>query len=110
MVDRAERALSDEDIARIADTYHAWRGTHSAASKKLTYEDVPGFCKSVTVDAIKAVDYAVTPGRYVDTLNAAIDDEPIDQKIARLRAELIAALDKSRSLDEKVRQSIERVS
>ena len=26
MIDRAERALSDEDIATIADTYRAWRG------------------------------------------------------------------------------------
>ena len=42
MVDRAERALSDDDIARIAGTFHAWRGTPSAADAGLTYDDIPG--------------------------------------------------------------------
>ncbi|MEV6659109.1 type I restriction-modification system subunit M [Nocardia fluminea] len=107
MVDRAERALSDGpdgDIARIADTYHAWRGTKSAAEKRLTYEDVPGFCKSATVDEIKAAGYALTPGRYVGTANSAEDLEPVDQKIARLTKELHSTMDSSDVLGLRVRE------
>ncbi|WP_054816421.1 class I SAM-dependent DNA methyltransferase [Nocardia arizonensis] len=110
MVDRAERALSDEDIAKIADTYHAWRGTRSAAAKGLTYEDVPGFCKSATVDEIKVADYALTPGRYVGTAQGEVDDEPVDAKVSRLQKELLAAFDVSAQLSAEVRMQLERLN
>lgn len=109
LVDRTERALSDDDIARIGDTYHEWRGTPSAVAKGITYKDVPGFCRSVTLAEIKAADYALTPGRYVGAAAAQDDGEPMGQKIARLRTELLAALDESARLDNVVREQPERI-
>jgi type I restriction enzyme M protein len=109
MVDRAERALSDEDIARIADTYRAWRGTDSAARKRLTYEDIPGFCKSATLAQIKDSEYALTPGRHVGAAEIEEDDEPIDEKVARLSKELLAALDESARLENRVRNELGRL-
>lgn len=109
MVDRAERALSNEDIVRIGDTYHAWRGSASAAAKKITYEDVPGFCRSATLAEIKAADYALTPGRYVGAAEVEDDGEPIDEKIARLTKELLAAFDESARLEKVVREQLERI-
>lgn len=109
MVDRAERAFTADDIAKIADTYHAWRGTHSAATKKLTYEDVPGFCKSVGIPDIKVADYALTPGRYVGAPEAEEDGEPIDDKIQRLTKELLTAFDESARLEKVVRSQLERI-
>jgi type I restriction enzyme M protein len=108
MVDRAERSLADEDIARIASTYHAWRGTKSAGGQ--AYEDVPGFCKSATLAEIKAADYALTPGRYVGAAEAEDDGEPIEAKIARLSAELFAQFDESERLAKLVREQLGRVS
>lgn len=110
MVDRAERALSAEDIARIADTFHAWRGTRSAAAKKVAYEDIPGFCKSVGLPDIKAADYALTPGRYVGATEVEDDGEPIDEKIQRLTKEVVAAFDESARLERVVRGQLERIS
>lgn len=110
MVDRAERALSDEDIVKIGDTFHAWRGSASAGSKGVVYEDVPGFCKSATLAEIKAADYALTPGRYVGAAAVEDDGEPIDEKIARLKAELFAAFDESARLEKVVREQLERIS
>ena len=110
MVDRAERSLSDGDIARIADTFHAWRGTRSAGAKTLTYEDVPGFCKSVTLAEIKAADYALTPGRYVGAADVEDDGEPIDAKVERLTKELLAQFDESARLERVVREQLERLS
>jgi type I restriction enzyme M protein len=109
MVDRAERALTNGDIAKIADTFHAWRGTRSAAKKRLIYEDIPGFCKSVSLADIKAADYALTPGRYVGSAAIAEDVEAIGEKIQRLSKELLAAFDESASLEKVVREQLERL-
>src|SRR5690606_6924525 len=59
LVDRVHRELSEEDIAKIADTYHNWR------NKDGEYEDIPGFCKSATIEEVRKNDYILTPGRYV---------------------------------------------
>lgn len=107
MVDRAERALSDEDIARIAGTFHAWRGTASAGGE--TYEDVPGFAYSATLAEIKDADYALTPGRYVGVPEQEDDGEPLPEKIERLTGELLAAFDESARLEKVVREQLERV-
>jgi type I restriction enzyme M protein len=116
MVDRAERALSDEDIALIAGTYRAWRGTVAEETvaepveAPVPYADVPGFCYSATLAEIKDADYALTPGRYVGT--AAPDDvgEDLDEKIAQLTRDLFAALDESARLDGVVRDQLGRLS
>lgn len=109
MVDRAERALAADDIAKIADTYHAWRGTPSAADKGLTYADVPGFAKTVTLADIKASDYALTPGRYVGAADAEEDTEPIEEKIERLTTELYAQFGESTRLEAAVREQLGRI-
>ena len=61
MIDRVHRELTDEDIAKIAGTYHAWRGDKGAGK----YADVPGFCKAAKLDDIRKHGHVLTPGRYV---------------------------------------------
>ncbi|WP_305091852.1 class I SAM-dependent DNA methyltransferase [Prescottella sp. R16] len=107
MVDRAERALSDDDIAKIAGTVHAWRGTSSAS--QADYADEPGFCYSATLAEIKEADYALTPGRYVGAAPIEDDGEPIEEKIARLTGELYAQFDESARLQQVVREQLGRV-
>jgi type I restriction enzyme M protein len=107
MVDRAERDLSVEDISRITDTYHAWRGTKSAATE---YADILGFCRSATLAEIKAALYMLTPGRFVGTADSDEDDEPIDVKIKRITAELVSAFDESGRLQVEVRRQLRRLS
>jgi type I restriction enzyme M protein len=84
MVDRTHREPTDEDIARIANTYHAWRGEKDAGE----YADVPGFCKSATLEDIRKHGHVLTPGRYVGAAKQEEDDEPFDQKMRRLVAQL----------------------
>ncbi|MGL4340243.1 MAG: type I restriction-modification system subunit M [Rhodoglobus sp.] len=109
MVDRAERVLSDDEIAMIAGTFHAWRGTKSAADAGLSYENRAGFAYSATLAEIKAADYALTPGRYVGAAEVEDDGEPIDAKIERLSTELLAAFDESARLEKVVREQLGRV-
>ena len=82
MVDRTRRELSDDDIRKIADTYHAWRGEKDAG----TYQDVPGFCKSATLEDIARHDHVLTPGRYVGAAEQEDDGEPFADKMQRLAA------------------------
>jgi type I restriction-modification system DNA methylase subunit len=109
LVDRAERALTSEEVVRIGDTYHAWCGSTSAAATGMTYQDVPGFCKSATLDEIKAVGYALTPGRYVGAPAVEDDGEPVDEKVARLTKDLLLALDESARVERTVREQVERL-
>ena len=84
MVDRTHRELTDEDVARIANTYHAWRGEKEAGK----YADVPGFCKSAPLDEVRKHGHVLTPGRYVGAEAQADDGEPFEEKMQRLTATL----------------------
>ncbi|MGP5588229.1 N-6 DNA methylase, partial [Glutamicibacter ardleyensis] len=108
MVDRAERALSDDDIAKIADTFHAWRGSASLEGKE--YEDEAGFCYSAPLSEIKDADYALTPGRYVGAADVEDDGEPIEEKISRLKNELFEQFEESELLASVIREQLGRVN
>jgi type I restriction enzyme M protein len=94
MTDRIHRELTEDDIRRIAGTYHAWRGdpTHDRHSREsgnpAPYEDIPGFCKSATLDEIRKHGHVLTPGRYVGAEAAEDDGEPFEEKMKRLSATL----------------------
>ncbi|TDQ44105.1 type I restriction system adenine methylase HsdM [Tepidicella xavieri] len=83
LVDRTRRELTDEEIQKIADTYHAWRGEPGAGE----YTDVAGFCKSATLEEIRKHGYVLTPGRYVGAAEQEDDGEPFEEKMARLAAQ-----------------------
>jgi type I restriction enzyme M protein len=109
MLDRTERILTDDDIAKIAGTYHAWRGTASARAVGLKYEDRPGFCYSANLEEVRKQDHILIPGRYVGVPEADDSDgEPIAEKIDRLTKELFAHFDESARLEQIVREQLER--
>jgi type I restriction enzyme M protein len=83
LVDRTRRELTDEEVQKIADTYHAWRGEQDSGE----YADVAGFCKSATLDEIRKHGHVLTPGRYVGAAEQEDDGEPFEEKMARLSAQ-----------------------
>ncbi|MGD0343610.1 MAG: class I SAM-dependent DNA methyltransferase [Acidimicrobiales bacterium] len=105
LVDRTHRELTDDEIARIAGTYHAWRGEPETGS----YDDVAGFCASATVEQIAEHRFVLTPGRYVGAEDVEDDGEPIEEKLARLKAELFAVFEESDRLQGVVRGALERL-
>ena len=102
MVDRTHRELTDEDIARIVNTYHAWRDKE----KPGTYADVTGFCKSATLEDVRSHDHVLTPGRYVGVEDQKEDDEPFEEKMNRLTAELQEQLAEARRLDDAIETNL----
>jgi type I restriction enzyme M protein len=106
MVDRTHRELTEEDIRKIADTYHAWRGDKGVTKK---YEDIPGFCKSATLDEIRKHGYVLTPGRYVGAEVQQDDDEPFAEKMARLVAQLREQQAEAAKLDAAIAKNLQEL-
>lgn len=101
-VSRNQNELSDDHIRKIADTYRAWRGIPDAGE----YKDIPGFCKSVTIDEIRKHNYVLTPGRYVGVPEEEEDDEPFEQKMERLTKQLAEQFAKADELKERIRKNL----
>ncbi len=99
MVDRTRKEFSDADIEKITRAYHAWRGEDGAGA----FEDVPGFCKSATLEVIKGHDYVLTPGRYVGAADAEADDVPFAERFAALKVRLEDQFLKSDELTTSIR-------
>ncbi len=96
MVNRRNHEFTDEDIQKIADTYHEWKTQDGG------YEDVKGFCKSATLDDIRKHNYVLTPGRYVGIPDEEDDGIPFEEKIAALTAELKSQMQESDALDKEI--------
>ena len=103
MIDRVHRELTAEDIRKIADTYHAWRGDKDTRRK---YEDVPGFCKSTSLDDIRAHGHVLTPGRYVGATEVEEGGEPFEAKMKRLTAQLAEQFKESARLEKEIRKNL----
>ncbi|VVM08171.1 class I SAM-dependent DNA methyltransferase [Methylacidimicrobium tartarophylax] len=105
MVDRTHRELTGEDIARIANTYHAWRGENDAGE----YADVPGFCKSAALDEVRKHGHVITPGRYVGAEAQENDGEPFEEKMNRLVAQLRQQQAEAARLDAAIAKNLEEL-
>ena len=103
MMDRRHRELTDDDIAKITGTYHAWRG------KGFKYKDIDGFCKSAKIDDIRKHGHILTPGRYVGTEAPEEDAEMFDDKMKRLTSELSEQFKKSTVLEKEIRKNLKRL-
>jgi type I restriction enzyme M protein len=106
MINRTQRELAPEDVAKIAWAYHPWRGDKGAVK----YEDVAGFCKSATLDEIRAHGHVLTPGRYVGAEDIVDDAEPFEKRFPKLVAKLEEQFAMSGELQDIIRKNLERVA
>ena len=136
MIDRTRRDLSPEDITRIAHTYHAWRngsttppspsplqgegrGEGRNAAQATSPEntpnsedgcsDIPGFCKSATLEEIRKHAHVLTPGRYVGAAPQEDDGEPFEQKMARLTAQWRQQQTEAQRLNDEIEANLARL-
>ena len=106
MVDRTRKEFSDEDIAKIADTYHAWRGGPHANE----YADEPGFSKAANLDEIRNRSHILTPRRYVGAAAAETDDLPFEQRFAELREILAGQFAEAEDLSSIIQTNFQRLA
>ena len=105
LVARTRKEFSDEDIAKIARSYHSWRGELGVDA----YEDVPGFCKVATLEEIRTHNHVLTPGRYVGAAAAEADDVPFEEQFARLKETLGEQFAKAEELNALIQKKLEAV-
>ena len=105
MVDRTRKEFSDEDIAKIVGTYHAWRGEPDADAS----EDEPGFCKVATLKEIRAHNHILTPGRYVGAPAAEADGVPFEERLSQLSRKLDAQFSCADELAFTIRENLRRL-
>ncbi len=103
---RKQKELSDEEIARIARSYHAWRGEPDAGA----YQDVPGFCKAASTEEIAKHNFVLTPGRYVGAGAAEEDGAPFPERFAELQAKLEEQFAEAERLTATIRERLASVS
>lgn len=103
MINRRNRELTDEDLAKVSEAYHHWR------TQDGQYQDVPGFCKAAKLEEIKEHDYVLTPGRYVGSEEVEDDDEAFEEKMQRLTAELKEQFAQSHDLEAKIKENLKKI-
>ncbi|WP_434782419.1 type I restriction-modification system subunit M [Ferrovum myxofaciens] len=103
---RKQKEFSEDEIRQIAQTYHNWRGTQWGENG---YEDVPGFCKSSSLDEIEKHGFALTPGRYVGATDVEDDDEVFEEQMTKLTSELKELFSRGSELEQEVRTQLGRV-
>ena len=106
MINRTQRELANDDIARIAGTYRAWRGDRGAAK----YSDVAGFCKSVKLDEIRAHQHVLTPGRYVGAEEVEDEGEPFEERFPKLVTRLRTQFTESNRLESSIVSNLKGLS
>jgi type I restriction enzyme M protein len=103
MISRKHRALTDEDIAKISETYHNWRNVDGK------YEDVPGFCKAATIKEVEDSNFVLTPGRYVGAEEIEDDGIPFEEKVEEITSSLKQQFEKSIELQERIKENLAKI-
>jgi len=103
MTSRKNKALSDDDIAKISEVYHNWRRIGG------NYEDIQGFCKAATLAEVEANNYVLTPGRYVGTEEVEDDGISFEEKVTTISENLKSHFEKSIELQERIKINLLKV-
>ena len=102
MINRKHRELTLDDIEKISDTYHSWRGE----LKGKTYQDSVGFCKSVSLEDVQKKKFLLNPARYVGSEDNQADEVEFEEQMDGLTSILLDQIDRSHELDVKIKKNL----
>ena len=102
LINRRTREFSDEDIQKVAETYHEWR------KKDGKYENIAGFCNSTPIEKVKELDYVLSPGRYVG-LPEVEDDFDFAERFTALKSEFEEQLKEEKKLNKRILENLSKI-
>jgi len=105
-ISRKQVIFTNEQIQKIADTVRAWRGQKRYGK----YKDIPGYCKSVTLEEIRKNGYVLTPGRYVGVSPEEDDGVPFEEKMKKLTSELKQHFEKGKKLEKEIEENLKNIN
>jgi len=105
-ISRKQVIFTNEQIQKIADTVRAWRGQKRYGK----YKDIPGYCKSVTLEEIRKNGYVLTPGRYVGVSPEEDDGVPFEEKMKKLTSELKQHFEKGKKLEKEIEENLTNIN
>ena len=102
LVNRRTREFNDEDVEKIADTYHHWLNSRDE------YADLPGFCRSASLEDIERMEFVLTPGRYIGLPD---DEEEFNftERLNLLNAELEEQMLQEANLNDLIRINLAKL-
>lgn len=103
-INRTQIEFTGENLNRLAQTYHRWRGTEFSDAGE--YVDEPGFCISTVVAEVERHGFVLTPGRYVGAQVEDQDDESFNEKMDRLTAQLAEQMAKGAEVEAEIRERL----
>jgi len=109
MKSRVHRDFTEEDIAKIRDTYLNWRKQTVSSSGVEKYQDIKGFCKSATLEALQKHSYVLTPGRYVGIPDEEDDGISFEEKMDSLTSTLKEQMDKEQELNQEISTQLAKI-
>jgi type I restriction enzyme M protein len=139
MVNRSGRAFTEEEIKRIADTYHEWKRKPSPSPSQIPspspsqkegdkknslevprplgegfrereiYRDIKGFCKSATLADIEKHNFVLTSGRYVGIPDEVEDDVSFEDRMSALTMALGEQMREGQLLDDEIKKQLAKV-
>ncbi|OGT06636.1 MAG: hypothetical protein A2103_04505 [Gammaproteobacteria bacterium GWF2_41_13] len=104
-IDRAHNTWTEEQIAEIVSIVRRYRGEEGYGQ----YEDIKGRCKVAALEEIKASDYSLNPGRYVEIVEKEMDDADFEARMKELMSEFRTLTKEAHELESKIQEDWRKI-
>lgn len=110
MLGMMKKDFSEEDIQKVADTYHNWKlGGGTLVPQNSNYEDIKGFCKSASLEEVQELNYVLTAGRYVG-LEENDDEFDFKERFETLQNELKLQMSEEKELNDRILENLSKIA